>query len=103
MFAPAGELVPPAMRALDRGGVLAVAGIYLSDIPPIVYERELFYERELRSVTANTRADSEEFLKIAGEIPIRTATVPMALEEANAALAMLKNDRLKGAAVLHIV
>ncbi|HTX55678.1 MAG TPA: zinc-dependent alcohol dehydrogenase family protein [Candidatus Acidoferrales bacterium] len=102
MFAPAGELVPPAMRALDRGGILAIAGIYLSDIPALQYERELFYERELRSVTANTRADGEEFLRIAGEIPIKTFTVAMALEEANEALSMLKHDELRGTAVLHV-
>jgi propanol-preferring alcohol dehydrogenase len=102
MFAPTGELVPPAMRALGRGGVLAVAGIYLTDIPALVYDRELFYERELRSVTANTRADGEEFLRIAGEIPIRTFTVAMPLEDANRALNMLKHDELRGAAVLRI-
>ena len=61
LFAPAGELVPAAMQALDRGGILAIAGIYLSPIPPLDYERDLFYEREIRSVTANTRADGEEF------------------------------------------
>jgi propanol-preferring alcohol dehydrogenase len=102
MFAPAGPLVPPALRALDRGGILAVAGIYLTDIPPLNYEHDLFYERELRSVTANTRADGEEFLRIAGEIPIKSFTVPMALDEANLALTMLKHDELRGAAVLHI-
>lgn len=102
LFAPAGTIVPAAMAALDRGGILAVAGIYLSPIPALDYERELFYERELRSVTANTRADAEEFLRIAGEIPIKTHTVPMGLEEANRALNMLKHDELKGAAVLHI-
>ena len=102
LFAPAGELVPPALQALDRGGVLAIAGIYLSNIPPLEYERDLFYERELRSVTANTRADGEEFLRIAGEIPIKSYTVPMRLEEANRALSMLKHDELRGAAVLHV-
>jgi len=102
MFAPAGELVPPAMCALDRGGVLAVAGIYLSDIPRLEYERDLFYERELRSVTANTRKAGEEFMRIAGEIPIKSFTVPMKLEEANRALSMLKHDELRGAAVLHV-
>ena len=66
VFAPAGELVPVALRALDRGGTFATAGIWLSDIPSLVYERELFYERVLRSVTANTRADGEEFLRLAG-------------------------------------
>jgi propanol-preferring alcohol dehydrogenase len=102
LFAPAGNLVVPALEALDRGGILAVAGIYLSAIPPLDYERHLFYEKELRSVTANTRRDGEEFLKIAGEIPIRTHTAPMALDEANLALQMLKHDELRGAAVLRI-
>lgn len=102
LFAPAGELVAPALEALDRGGILAVAGIYLSPIPALDYERYLFNERELRSVTANTRADGEEFLKIAAEIPVRTHTLGMRLDEANRALIMLKHDELKGAAVLHL-
>lgn len=102
LFAPAGDLVPAVLRALDRGGILAIAGIYLSPVPPLEYERELFYERELRSVTANTRADGREFLKLAGEIPIRTWTVGMPLEDGNRALAMLKHDELQGAAVLHV-
>ncbi|MGA8574987.1 MAG: zinc-dependent alcohol dehydrogenase family protein [Candidatus Cybelea sp.] len=102
LFAPAGDLVPPALQSLDRGGILAIAGIYLSPIPPLQYERDLFYEREVRSVTANTRADGEEFLRIAGEIPIKTHTVGMRLEEANRALTMLKHDELRGAAVLHV-
>jgi propanol-preferring alcohol dehydrogenase len=83
LFAPAGNLVLPALAALD-------------------YDRHLFYEKELRSVTANTRADGEEFLKLAGEIPIRTHTIAMELEEANRALTMLKHDELKGTAVLRI-
>jgi alcohol dehydrogenase, propanol-preferring len=102
LFAPAGDLVPKVMQSLDRGGILAIAGIYLSDVPALDYERDLFYEREIRSVTANTRADGEEFLKIAGAIPIQTITVGMRLEEANRALAMLKHDELRGAAVLHV-
>ena len=102
LFAPAGSLVLPALQALDRGGILAVAGIYLSAIPPLDYEHHLFYEKELRSVTANTRADGEEFLKIAGEIPIQTHTTVMALDDANIALQKLKHDELQGAAVLHI-
>ncbi len=102
LFAPAGNLVPSIMESLDRGGILAIAGIYVSDLPPLEYERDLFYEREIRSVTANTRADGEEFLKIAGEIPIKTSTVAMPLDEANRALAMLKHDELRGAAVLHV-
>jgi propanol-preferring alcohol dehydrogenase len=102
LFAPAGDIVPAAMEALDRGGVLAIAGIYLSPIPQLDYERHLFYEREIRSVTANTRADAEEFLKIAGEIPIRTHTQFFGLEEATEALRELKHDQIKGAAVLRI-
>jgi alcohol dehydrogenase, propanol-preferring len=102
LFAPAGDLVLPAMEALDRGGILAVAGIYLTPIPSIDYERYLFQEKELRSVTANTRADGEDFLRLAGETPIQTRVTPMALEEANRALQMLKQDQLKGAAVLRV-
>jgi len=102
LFAPAGDLVVPALEALDRGGILAIAGIYLSPIPQLDYERHLFYERELRSVTANTRLDGDEFMKIAGEIPIRTHTAAFGLGEANVALNMLKHDQLKGAAVLRI-
>ncbi len=102
LFAPAGEIVPAAMAALDRGAVLAIAGIHLSAIPPLDYTRHLFQERELRSVTANTRADGEEFLRIAGEIPVRTRTIALPLAEANQALVMLKHDELKGAAVLEV-
>jgi alcohol dehydrogenase, propanol-preferring len=100
LFAPAGELVLSALQALDRGGILAVAGIYLTPIPQLDYERHLFYEKELCSVTANTRADGNEFLQIAAQIPIRAETVPMRLEEANRALQLLKDDQLSGAAVL---
>lgn len=102
LFAPAGNVVPAAMEALDRGGVLAIAGIYLSAIPQLDYERHLFYEREIRSVTANTRSDAEDFLKIAGEIPIRTTTSFFGLEQATEALRELKHDQIKGAAVLRI-
>jgi propanol-preferring alcohol dehydrogenase len=102
LFAPAGELVPPIMAALRRGGILAIAGIYLTQIPPLDYAAHLFDEREIRSVTANTRADGEEFLAIAGAIPIQSATVGMRLEDANRALNMLKHDELRGAAVLHV-
>jgi propanol-preferring alcohol dehydrogenase len=90
------------MESLDRGGILAIAGIYLTEIPPLDYERHLFFEKEIRSVTANTRADGEEFLRIAGQIPIESYTVGMRLDEANRALNMLKHDQLRGAAVLHV-
>jgi len=100
LFAPAGELVPPALEALDRGGVLAIAGIHLSDVPPLDYQKHLFQERELRSVTANTRKDGRALLRLAEEIPIRTHTTEYPLAEANEALIDLKNDRVRGAAVL---
>ncbi|MHB8381728.1 MAG: zinc-dependent alcohol dehydrogenase family protein [Candidatus Binataceae bacterium] len=99
LFAPAGNLVAPALAALDRGGILAIAGIYLSQIPALDYDL-MFQEREIRSVTANTRADGEDFLKIAAEIPLRTSTVAFDLNDANRALKMLKHDEIKGAAVL---
>jgi propanol-preferring alcohol dehydrogenase len=102
LFAPVGGLVPTALEALDRGGTLAVAGIYLSDIPPLHYQRDLFEERVLRSVTANTRADGEEFLRIAARIPIAVSTTPYPLREAPAALRALAHDQVNGAAVLEV-
>jgi propanol-preferring alcohol dehydrogenase len=102
LFAPAGNLVLPAMEALDRGGILAIAGIYLSPVPALDYDRHLFQEREIRSVTANTRADAREFLRVAGEVPVTTHTVAFGLAEANMALAMLKHDEIRGAAVLRV-
>ena len=101
LFAPAGELVPVAMRALDRGGTLAVAGIWLSDIPSLHYEAELFEERRLRSVTANTRANGEEFLALARRFGIRPTTVAYPMADAPRALADLAHGRFSGAAVLH--
>ncbi|HEX3540768.1 MAG TPA: zinc-dependent alcohol dehydrogenase family protein [Acidimicrobiales bacterium] len=101
LFAPVGNMVLPAMAALDKGGRLAIAGIHLSDIPALNYERHLFQERELVSVTANTRADGEEFLRIAAAIPIQVTTTPFALSEAPQALRALKHDQVEGAAVLH--
>jgi propanol-preferring alcohol dehydrogenase len=100
LFAPAGELVPVALRALAPGGTLAVAGIYLSEIPPLDYERELFYEKNLRSVTANTRADGEEFLAIAAAASLRVVTTPYGFTRADEALVDLAHDRVEGAAVL---
>lgn len=102
LFAPAGELVPPALEKLDRGGVLSIAGIHLSDIPPLSYARHLFQEREIRSVTANTREDGRELLRLAAAIPLRTHTVAYPLAEANEALRDLAEDRIGGAAVLHM-
>lgn len=100
LFAPVGELVPPALRVLDRGGTLAVAGIHLTDIPVLDYERDLFYERDLRSVTANTRDDGRGLLAEAAEIPIRPHITAYPLAEANRALQDLKDDRINGTGVL---
>jgi alcohol dehydrogenase, propanol-preferring len=99
LFAPAGNLVPVALRALDRGGTLAVAGIHLSDIPALRYA-DLFEERALRSVTANTRRDGEELLRIAARIPIQVTTTPYHLTRADDALRDLDGGRVNGAAVL---
>jgi alcohol dehydrogenase, propanol-preferring len=100
LFAPAGELVPVALQSLARGGTLALAGIYMSLVPPLDYARDLFYERTVRSVTANTRADGEELLTEAARIPIRTATTTFPLEDANRALSLLKRGKFAGAGVL---
>src|SRR5580692_7778164 len=100
LFAPVGTLVPPALTALDRGGTLAIAGIYLSDIPSLDYEKDLFEERTLRSVTANTRRDGEEFLAEAARIRVRVSTVAYPMERADEALRVLRDDRVNGAAVL---
>jgi propanol-preferring alcohol dehydrogenase len=100
LFAPAGDIVPDALAALDRGGVLAVAGIHLSEIPPLDYQAHLFQERQLRSVTANTRADGRALLRLAQEIPIRTQVKRYPLGSAVEALRDLKADRVRGAAVL---
>jgi propanol-preferring alcohol dehydrogenase len=100
LFAPAGDLVPVALRALDRGATLAVAGIWLSDIPALRYADELFEERRLRSVTANTRQDGEEFLRLAERLGVRATTVGYPMAEAPRALADLAHGRFGGAAVL---
>jgi propanol-preferring alcohol dehydrogenase len=100
MFAPVGELVLPALAALDRGGTLSIAGIHLSDIPPLNYEKHLFQERQLRSVTSNTRADAREFLAFAAEHKLAVTVHPYPLEAADRALQDLKAGRFDGAAVL---
>ncbi len=100
LFAPAGELVPVAMRALDRGGTLSVAGIHLSDVPKLAYTDELFEERTLTSTTANTRRDGEELLELATRVPLRVHTVPYDFGDAAQALRDLAHDRITGAAVL---
>jgi propanol-preferring alcohol dehydrogenase len=100
IFAPVGDVVPPALRKLGRGGTVAIAGIYLTDIPSLNYERELFAERTLRSVTSNTRGDAEEFLRLAERLKLRVSVTPYPLDAADEALADLAADRITGAAVL---
>ncbi len=102
LFAPVGDLVLPALAALDRGGVLAVAGIHLTDIPSLDYDTHLFEERELRSVTANTRRDGEELLALAPRLGVRATVQPYPLDRADEALSDLAHDRVTGAAVLHV-
>ena len=100
IFAPAGEIVPAALRALDRGGTLALAGIHMSPIPILDYDRDLFGERIIRSVTANTRQDGVDLLREAAAIPIHTHTRTFGLADANQALQDLKAGTIRGAAVL---
>jgi len=100
LFAPIGELAPVALRALDRGGILSIAGIHLSDLPPLNYERDLFYEREVRSVTANTREDGREFFEFVRLHRVSVVTTRYALTDAARALDDLKAGRFAGAAVL---
>ncbi len=100
IFAPAGELVPPALEALEKGGTLALAGIHMTPIPEMNYERCVFYERDIHSVTCNTRDDGRELLAEAAEIPIRPHTTPYPLADANRALQDLKNDRINGTGIL---
>jgi propanol-preferring alcohol dehydrogenase len=100
LFAPAGELVPPALRCLEKGGTLSLAGIHMSDVPSMNYEECLFHEKTLRSVTASTREDGYELLREAAAVPIRPHVMPFPLAEANRALRMLKRDEIKGTGVL---
>ena len=102
IFAPAGDLVPVALEALDQGGTLAVAGIHLSDIPALSYQRHLFRERTLRSVTSNTRQDGAELLNLAARLAVKVHPVPYPFEDAPQALADLRDGRISGAAVLQL-
>jgi alcohol dehydrogenase, propanol-preferring len=102
VFAPVGTVVPPALRNLDRGGTLAIAGIYLTDIPAVNYEDELFQERSLRSVTSNTRGNAEEFLRLAERLRLKVSVTPYPFEAAQEALTDLAEDRVNGAAVLTV-
>jgi propanol-preferring alcohol dehydrogenase len=99
IFAPVGALVPTALRAVAKGGVVVCAGIHMSDIPSFPYEI-LWGERVVRSVANLTRQDGEEFLALAPEVPVRTETVPFPLEETNQALEALREGKIRGAAVL---
>jgi propanol-preferring alcohol dehydrogenase len=101
IFAPAGEIVPAALKALKKGGTLALGGIHMSAIPPLDYDL-LYQERVVRSVANNTRADGHDFLKVAAAIPVHISTEVFPLEEANRALNALKNDAIRGAAVLKV-
>jgi len=102
VFAPAGNIVPHALRVLEKGGTVALAGITMTEIPPLDYERHLYYEKTLRSVTASTREDGRELIRLAAEMPIRTETTLFRLEEANEALWLIKESRISGAGVLEI-
>jgi alcohol dehydrogenase, propanol-preferring len=99
VFAPAGELVPAALRAVAKGGTVVCAGIHMSDIPSFPYEL-LWGERVLRSVANLTRRDGEEFLELAPRVPVRTEVEELPLERANEALDRLRRGAIRGAAVL---
>jgi len=102
IFAPVGDLVPVALAGLERGGTLAVAGIHLSDIPPLSYQGHLFQERTLTSVTSNTRADGEGLLRVAGRIGVTATLTPFPFDQADIALHRLAEGSVRGAAVLRV-
>ncbi len=102
IFAPASSLVPVGLEALERGGTLALAGIYMTRVPELDYSRHLYYEKTLRSVANATRQDAREFLRLAAEIPVRTEVQTFRLEEANEALLRLKHGEINGAGVLRV-
>jgi propanol-preferring alcohol dehydrogenase len=99
IFAPAGELVPLALQALKPGGTVAVAGIHLSDVPALNYDRDLFRERDLRSVTANTRLDGEELFRLAGRMAVRAWTTAVGFDRIDRALSDLAGSRSSGSLV----
>jgi propanol-preferring alcohol dehydrogenase len=100
IFAPAGELVPVALAAVRPGGTVALAGIYVSDIPQLSYERHLFYERDLRSVTSNTRRDGEELLRLAAHLPLRLRVTTRPMAETDHALVDVMEERVSGSTVV---
>lgn len=102
LFAPVGHLVPPIMSALERGGTLAIAGIHLTDIPPLQYQEHLFYDKQIRSVAANTREDGRRMLAEAARADVKPQVTPYRLEDANKALQDMKHSRIRGTGVLMI-
>ncbi len=100
LFAPTGRLVPPVMASLERGGVLSIAGIHLTDVPSLNYEQHLFYDKEIRSVAANTREDGRELLAEAAEAGVRPHVKTYPLADANVALQDMKHSRVEGTGVL---
>ena len=102
IFAPAGKLVRDALRVLEKGGTLALAGIYMTPIPELDYEKHLYHEKTVRSVANSTRKDAEDILSLAAEIPIRTEVQEFALHDVNRALILLKQGRIQGAGVLRV-
>lgn len=102
IFAPAGEIIPEALRAVRRGGTVATAGIHMSSIPEMEYESCLFHEKTLQSVEANTREDGRGLLRVAAAVPVRPRVTEFPLEEANDALLSLKRDGIDGSAVLAV-
>lgn len=101
IFAPAGDLVPAALRMLDKGGVLALGGIHMSPIPEMPYDL-LWHERTIQSVANSTRQDAIDFLRIAAEVPLKTEVELFPLEQANEVLLRLKRSKINGAAVLQV-
>ena len=102
VFAPAGEIVPPALEAVGRGGVVVLAGIHMTDVPSMDYARHLFLEKDLRSVTANTRADGGEFLRLASRLGVRPEVTEYAFDDLDTAMTDLAQGRLAGSAVLRV-
>lgn len=102
VFAPVGEIVLPALRSIRKGGTVALAGIYMTTVPPLDYAEHLFHEKNLVSVEANTRADGEDLLAEAARIGLRPEISSFPLEDANEALLRLKEDRISGTGVLRI-
>ena len=102
IFAPAGELVLNALESLEKGGTVAMAGIYMTPIPEMEYNKYLYHEKTICSVTNSTRTDGEELLKLSDQIPIKPKTTTFPLEEANQALQLLKHRQITGAGILEI-